>query len=58
MEVDLMDPKLDVKEVSISFVADEGNDFVNFLCQPGYHVCLWDWGVNGVCVSIPSPIIN
>ncbi|WP_347145980.1 hypothetical protein [Parabacteroides goldsteinii] len=43
VEVDLMDPKLDVKEVSISFVADEGNDFVNFLCQPGYHV--WSMGL-------------
>lgn len=43
VEVDLMDPKLDVKEVSISFVADEGNNFVNFLCQPGYHV--WSMGL-------------
>ena len=43
VEVDLMDPKLDVKEVSISFVADDANGLVNFLCQPGYHV--WSIGL-------------
>lgn len=43
VEVDLMDPKLDIKEVSISFVADEANGFINFLCQPGYHT--WSVGL-------------
>ena len=43
VEVDLMDPKLDIKEVSISFVADDANNLINFLCQPGYHV--WSIGL-------------
>lgn len=43
VEVDLMDPKLDVKDVSISFVADDSNGLINFLSQPGYHV--WSVGL-------------
>lgn len=43
VEVDLMDPKLDVKEVSISFVSDDANGLTNFLCQPGYHT--WSVGL-------------
>lgn len=42
VEVDLLDPKLDVKEVSISFVADDANGLINFLCQPGYRT--WSVG--------------
>lgn len=42
VEVDLFDPKLDVKEVSISFVADDANGLINFLCQPGYRT--WSVG--------------
>lgn len=43
VEVNLIAPKLDVKDVSMSFVADDANGLINFLSRPGYHV----WSVNG-----------
>ena len=43
VDVNLISPKLDTKDVSISFVSDDANGLVNFLCQPGYHT----WSVEG-----------